>query len=78
MEKQSVVNVGDMLIKVLSDNKMTAGGGECRRLFACGGISVNGNRVSDVGRVLVEEDFSDGAAVVRVGRNKILTLTKGA
>ena len=58
MEKQAVVSVGDMLIKVLSDNKITAGGGECRRLFACGGISVNGKRVTDSGRVLGEEDFN--------------------
>lgn len=68
------VNIGDKLINILSYNALVAGGGECRRLFAVGGISLNGEKISDSNKTLDKDDFRDGEAIVQVGRKKSATL----
>ena len=47
---------------------------EGRRLVEQGGLSLNGEKVTDVSRVLTEEDFEDGIALIKRGKknyNKI-------
>ena len=54
----------DMLNKsiadVLAETKIMASKAEAKRLIIQGGLSLNGNKVTDVKRERVEADFEDG------------------
>ena len=66
--------LGTQLMQVLADNKIVPSKAEARRLIQQGGLSLNGEKVTDINRALVEEDFKDGAALVKRGKknyNKI-------
>ena len=41
---------------------------EVRRLIQQGGLSLNGDKVTDFKRALTEEDFADGSALVKRGK----------
>ena len=57
-------NIVDMLAHVgLASSK-----GEARRLVQQGGIYVNDERISDIGRSLSESDIQDGAVMIRKGK----------
>ena len=62
----------DMLNKsiadVLDETKIMASKAEAKRLIMQGGLSLNGNKVTDFKRELVEEDFEDGSALVKRGK----------
>ncbi|MDD6771084.1 MAG: tyrosine--tRNA ligase [Inconstantimicrobium porci] len=62
----------DMLNKsiadVLAETKIMASKAEAKRLIMQGGLSLNGNKVTDFKRELVEEDFEDGSALVKRGK----------
>ena len=62
----------DMLNKsiadVLAETKIMASKAEAKRLIIQGGLSLNGNKVTDFKRELVEEDFEDGSALVKRGK----------
>lgn len=69
----------DMLNKsiadVLAETKIMASKAEAKRLIMQGGLSLNGNKVTDFKRELVEADFEDGSALVKRGKknyNKIV------
>lgn len=67
------------LLDILSENKIVPSKAEGRRLINQGGLSVNGEKVSDVKKVLVNEDFKDGAALIKRGKknyNKIELLSE--
>ena len=70
--KEIKANIGDALLKVLSLNGVVAGGGEGRRLFACGAVSVDGEVIRDAKFTLPAGRFS-----VAVGRNKNVKILVG-
>ena len=60
----------DLLVKVgLIPSK-----GEGRRLIAQGGISVNGEKVTDISLVITPESFDDGKIVVKKGKKSFLRI----
>ena len=66
--------IGKDLLQVLADNKIVPSKAEGRRLIQQGGLSLNGEKVTDVKRAFSEEDFKDGSALVKRGKknyNKI-------
>ena len=62
--------VGQKLVDVLVKHKIFAGKGECRRMIAQNGLSLNDEKVTDPEYTLAENDFQNGAAVVRKGKKK--------
>ncbi|MCH4240041.1 MAG: tyrosine--tRNA ligase [Oscillospiraceae bacterium] len=58
------IGVLDLLAKV----KLVPSKSEGRRLVQQGGVSVNGNQVTDAAAVLTAADFPDGAAVIKKGK----------
>ncbi|MGG7178078.1 tyrosine--tRNA ligase [Clostridium paraputrificum] len=66
--------LGEELLQVLVDNKIIPSKAEGKRLVQQGGLSLNGDKVTDFKRTIVEEDFKDGSALVKRGKknyNKI-------
>ena len=66
--------LGTSLLDVLANNKIVPSKSEGRRLIQQGGLSINGEKVVEVSRVLTEEDFKDGSALIKRGKknyNKI-------
>ena len=62
------------LLDIISENKIVPSKAEGRRLIQQNGLSVNGEKVTDVQRQLTEEDFKDGFALIKRGKknyNKI-------
>ena len=42
--------------------------GEGRRLVQQGGVSVNGNKVSDIAQNICESDYEDGCVIIKKGK----------
>ncbi|MDU1311259.1 MAG: tyrosine--tRNA ligase [Clostridium sp.] len=66
--------LGTSLLDVLANNKIVPSKSEGRRLIQQGGLSINGEKVAEVARALMEEDFKDGSALIKRGKknyNKI-------
>lgn len=58
------ISVLDLLVKAgLAPSK-----GEGRRLIQQGGISLNGEKVTDIGQAVKESDFVDGALIIKKGK----------
>ena len=58
------------LLAVLADLGLCKSRSEARRLIAQGGVYLNDVQVDDAGRYLEQPDFTDGQAMVRVGKKK--------
>ena len=66
--------IGSELLEILAENKVIPSKAEGKRLVQQGGLSVNGDKVEDFKRTITEEDFNDGAALIKRGKknyNKI-------
>ena len=66
--------LGSDLLEILAENKIVPSKAEGRRLIQQGGLSLNGEKVTDIKRALTSEDFKDGSALVKRGKknyNKI-------
>ncbi len=58
------INILDLMLKAgLIPSK-----GEGRRLVQQGGVSVNGNKVSDIAQNICESDFEDGCVIIKKGK----------
>ncbi|OPJ60098.1 tyrosine--tRNA ligase [Clostridium oryzae] len=67
--------IGSSLIDVLVATKILPSKGEARRLISQNGLSINDEKVSDIGRTLSEQDFKQGFVLIRRGKknyNKIV------
>lgn len=67
--------VGSSILDILVSNKVIPSKAEGKRLIQQGGLSLNGEKVTDIKRTLNEEDFEDGIALVKRGKknfNKIV------
>jgi len=63
------------LLDYIAQAKLVPSKGEGRRLLQQGGMYLNDARVEDVDKVLSAEDFTDGQAVLRLGKKKYFRLT---
>ena len=66
------VNILDLLLQV----KLIPSKGEGRRLIQQNGLSVNGEKVKDIGTVIDNSYFDDGEMVVKKGKKTFLKITK--
>ena len=67
-------DLGKTLLDVIAATKIVPSKKEGRRLIEQGGLSINGVKVEDINRALTEDDFQDGAALIKRGKknyNKI-------
>ncbi len=63
-EEAKKINILDLMLKAgLIPSK-----GEGRRLIQQGGVSVNGNKVSDIAENICESDFEDGSVIIKKGK----------
>ena len=62
--------IGTEILQVLADNKIVPSKSEGRRLIQQGGLSLNGEKVTDVKAIFKEEDFNDGSALIKRGKKK--------
>ena len=60
--------LGSELLTILAEEKVVPSKAEGRRLIQQGGLSLNGEKVTDLKRTLTEEDFKDGSALVKRGK----------
>ncbi|GIM29459.1 tyrosine--tRNA ligase 1 [Clostridium polyendosporum] len=67
--------LGTALLDVLAETGIVPSKAEGKRLIQQGGLSINGEKVTDFRRTIIEEDFKDGAVLVKRGKknyNKIV------
>lgn len=60
--------LGSSLIDILVSLKILPSKGEARRLITQGGLVVNDIKVTDIGKVITEEDLADNSILVRKGK----------
>ena len=60
--------LGTDILTILAEEKVVPSKAEGRRLIQQGGLSLNGEKVTDIKRALTEEDFADGSALVKRGK----------
>ena len=60
--------LGSELLAILAEEKVVPSKAEGRRLIQQGGLSLNGEKVTDFKRTINEEDFKDGSALVKRGK----------
>ena len=63
-------NLGVSLIDYLTENGILKTKSEVRRLIQQNGMSLNGDKVTDIGFALTEEAFKDNEAIVKMGKKK--------
>lgn len=63
-------NLGVSLIDYLAENGILKTKSEGRRLIQQNGMSLNGDKVTDIGFALTEEAFKDSEAIVKMGKKK--------
>jgi tyrosyl-tRNA synthetase len=62
--------VGASLLDALVYTKIVPSKSEGRRLIEQGGIIINDEKVTDVKRLVIEEDFIDGSILLKRGKKK--------
>ena len=60
--------VGSLLLDILVAGKIIPSKAEGKRLVQQGGLSLNGEKVTDIKRTLNKEDFEDGVALIKRGK----------
>lgn len=60
--------LGTGILQIIADTKIVPSKAEGRRLLQQGGLSINGEKVTDINRPVVEEDFKDGVALIKRGK----------
>jgi tyrosyl-tRNA synthetase len=70
-----VEDISRSLIDIMVDAKVSSSKGEARRLIKGGGVSVNGNRISDE-RMELDSSWllQDGYLFLKVGKKKFFVL----
>ena len=67
--------LGSTVLDIMAQTKIVPSKAEGRRLIQQGGLSLNGEKVTDIARVLTEADLKDGEALIKRGKknyNKIV------
>ncbi len=65
---KSEIENGFSILDCMVRAKLAASKGEARRLVQQGGVSLNGEKVTDIGYTLSASDFEDGEAVIKKGK----------
>ena len=60
--------LGATLLDIIAETKIVPSKAEGRRLIQQGGLSINGEKVTEVARIFTEEDIQDGAALIKRGK----------
>ena len=72
----AAADVGNVtVLDYIATAKLTPSKGEGRRLIQQGGLYLNDVRVEDVDRIFAQDDFTDGTAVLRLGKKKYFRIT---
>ena len=61
---------GKGLITLLSELKLAESNGDARRTIEQGGVSLNGEKVTDTRKSITTADFEDGVLVIQKGKKK--------
>ncbi|MGL5085337.1 MAG: tyrosine--tRNA ligase [Clostridium sp.] len=67
--------LGASILDIMTETKIVPSKSEGRRLIQQGGLSLNGEKVTDIKRELLEADLEDGSALIKRGKknyNKIV------
>ncbi|EES50550.1 tyrosine--tRNA ligase [Clostridium botulinum] len=67
-------DLGSTVLDIIAKTKIVPSKKEGRRLIEQGGLSINGEKITDLTRTLNEDDFKDGSALIKRGKknyNKI-------
>ena len=70
----SLVENGISLLDLLAQVKLIPSKGEGRRLIAQGGISVNDEKITDIGFAVTNDCFKDGKMIVKKGKKSFLKI----
>jgi len=62
---------GKWIIQLISEVGLSGSNGEARRLLKGGGVYLNDERVGDMNRNVVIEDFKDDAIILRTGKKRM-------
>ena len=57
-----------LYLDIMAETKIVPSKAEGRRLIQQGGLSLNGEKVTDIARTLTEEDIQDGSALIKRGK----------
>ncbi|MBO5136513.1 MAG: tyrosine--tRNA ligase [Clostridia bacterium] len=74
MPTAEIENIGDgmNILDLLTITNLAPSKGEARRLVQQGGISVNGEKVTDTAHMVTGADFTDGECIVKKGKKVFL------
>jgi len=64
----SAESFGKTVLDIIAETKIVPSKAEGRRLIQQGGLSLNGEKVTEVARIFTEEDIQDGAALIKRGK----------
>jgi len=69
MPTTEIEKIGGMsILDILVTSSLAASKGEARRLVQQGGVSLNGNKITDIAYMLSDADFTDGEATIKKGK----------
>ena len=60
--------LGSTLLDIIAETKIVPSKSEGRRLMQQNGLSLNGEKVTDLTKALEEADFKDGFALIKRGK----------
>ncbi len=63
------------ILDYIAKAKLVPSKGEGRRLLQQGGLYLNENRIEELDRIFKTDDFTDGSAVLRLGKKKHFRIT---
>ncbi len=72
--KDEIQPEGKWIVQVLSDSGLTSSNSDARRLILGGGVSLDGNRISDVNFKIQAHDFKNGSAILKAGKKHLRRL----
>ena len=70
----SKINNGYPFVDLLVDSKLAPSKAEAKRLIKGGGVYINKVRVEDFAQNILESDFNNNDATIRVGKKKYMHL----
>ena len=70
MSEGDFAGEGKGLVSLLSELKLAESNGDARRTIEQGGVSVNGEKVTDARKNITAEDFRDGVLLLQKGKKK--------
>lgn len=60
--------LGKTVLDILAETKILPSKGEGRRLIQQGGLSINNAKVTDIGKTIEKNDFTDGSILIKRGK----------